>query len=77
MGPPIVSSQRPATELVTERRWTSTIHGAAPHPGMPEPRFTERLVERALKTGAEISPIEGAADGGPRNAVGIAALLRW
>jgi hypothetical protein len=44
---------------------------------MPEPRFTERLVERALRTGAQVSPIEGAADGGVGNAAGIAALLRW
>jgi len=29
-------------------------------PGEPEPRLTERLVERALQTGARISPIEGA-----------------
>lgn len=27
------------------------------HPGMPEPRLTERLVERALKTRAKISPL--------------------
>ncbi len=47
------------------------------HPGTPEPRLTERLVERALKTGARISPVEGAADGGLRDAAGIAALLRW
>lgn len=47
------------------------------HPGTPEPRFTERLVERALKTRARISPVEGAADRGLRNAAGIAALLRW
>jgi stalled ribosome rescue protein Dom34 len=43
----------------------------------PEPRLTERLVEQALKTGARISPIEGAADDGLRDAGGIAALLRW
>lgn len=47
------------------------------HPGTPEPRLTERLVERALKTAARISPVEGAADGGLRDADGIAALLRW
>ncbi|MDQ2628129.1 MAG: hypothetical protein M3Y90_14170 [Actinomycetota bacterium] len=46
-------------------------------PGEPEPRLTERLVERALQTGARISPIEGAADGRLRDAAGIAALLRW
>lgn len=47
------------------------------HPGTPESRLTERLVERALKTGAKVSPIEGAAAGGLRDAAGIAALLRW
>ncbi len=47
------------------------------HSGRLEPRLTERLVERALKTGAPISPVEGAADGRLRDAAGIAALLRW
>ena len=42
-----------------------------------EPRLTERLVERALTTGARVSPIEGAADGALQDAGGIAALLRW
>ena len=46
-------------------------------PGTPEPRLTERLVERALETGARVSPIEGAAKQGLRDADGIAALLRW
>lgn len=46
-------------------------------PGASEPRLTERLVERALQTGARISPIEGAADGRLRDAAGVAALLRW
>jgi hypothetical protein len=43
----------------------------------PEPRLTERLVERALGTGARVTPIEGAADGALADADGIAALLRW
>ena len=43
----------------------------------PESRLTERLVERALTTGARVSPIEGAADGVLQDADGIAALLRW
>ncbi|HET6532634.1 MAG TPA: VLRF1 family aeRF1-type release factor [Actinoplanes sp.] len=43
----------------------------------PEPRLTERLVERALATGARVSPIEGAADTVLTDAAGIAALLRW
>ncbi|MGH3525192.1 MAG: hypothetical protein ACRDU4_20770, partial [Mycobacterium sp.] len=47
------------------------------HPGTPELRLSERLVERALKTKARISPVEGAADGALRDAAGIAALLRW
>lgn len=46
-------------------------------PGLAEPRMTERLVERALQTGARVSPIEGAALGALKDADGIAALLRW
>ncbi|WP_055483271.1 VLRF1 family aeRF1-type release factor [Sphaerimonospora mesophila] len=46
-------------------------------PGTPEPRLTERLVERAFSTGARVSPIEGAATGALSEAVGIGALLRW
>jgi hypothetical protein len=46
-------------------------------PGTPEPRLTERLVERAFATGARISTIEGAADSELKDAAGIAALLRW
>lgn len=46
-------------------------------PGTPEPRLTERLVERALNTGARISPVDGAATGVLRDATGVAALLRW
>ncbi len=43
----------------------------------PEPRLTERLVERALSTGARISPVEGAAEQVLAEAEGIAAFLRW
>jgi peptide subunit release factor 1 (eRF1) len=43
----------------------------------PEPRLTERLVERALDTGALVTPIQGAAAGALADAAGIAALLRW
>ncbi|WP_326544865.1 VLRF1 family aeRF1-type release factor [Mycolicibacterium sp. ND9-15] len=43
----------------------------------PEPRLTERLVERALQTGARISPVEGAAGGTLGEAAGVGALLRW
>ncbi|TCN42458.1 hypothetical protein EV641_12826 [Rhodococcus sp. SMB37] len=46
-------------------------------PGTPESRFTERLVERALETGARISPVEGAAGAELSAAAGIGALLRW
>lgn len=51
--------------------------GPDEHPATPEPRLTEKLVERALKTGARISPVEGAADAGLKDTAGIAALLRW
>ena len=46
-------------------------------PATPEPRLTERLVERALETGARVRPVEGAAAGVLQDAKGIAALLRW
>lgn len=46
-------------------------------PATPDTRLTERLVERALATGARISPVEGAAGGVLRDATGIGALLRW
>lgn len=47
------------------------------HPATPDPRFTERLVDRAFATGARISPVEGAADTVLADAAGIAAVLRW
>jgi hypothetical protein len=40
-------------------------------------RLTERLVERALETGARVTPVEGAASDGLADASGIAAVLRW
>lgn len=48
----------------------------------PEPRSNERLVERALATGAQISPIEGAAGARLTDAAGVGARpellhLRW
>ena len=43
----------------------------------PEPRLTERLVERAFETGARVSPVEGASRGALAEAGGIAAFLRW
>lgn len=46
-------------------------------PSTPEPRLTERLVERALVTGARISPVEGAADDALADSAGVGALLRW
>lgn len=42
-----------------------------------EPRLTERIVERALNTGARLTPVDGAAADVLRDAGGIAALLRW
>jgi hypothetical protein len=44
---------------------------------VPEPRLTERLVERALEAGARVTPVEGAAGAALAEAAGIAALLRW
>jgi hypothetical protein len=43
----------------------------------PEPRLTERIVERCLATGAQITPVEGAASAVLADAGGVAALLRW
>jgi hypothetical protein len=43
----------------------------------PAERITERIVERALETGARVSPVEGAATNGLADAGGIAAVLRW
>jgi hypothetical protein len=51
--------------------------GVGDRPHTPEPRLTERLVERALATGARVSPIEGAAGDVLSDAAGIGALLRW
>jgi hypothetical protein len=52
---------------------------AAPGGGQvaAEPRLTERLVERALETGARVTPVEGAASAALAEAAGVAALLRW
>jgi hypothetical protein len=46
-------------------------------PSTPAARMTERLVERALETGARVTPVEGAASDGLADASGIAAVLRW
>jgi len=40
-------------------------------------RLTERIVERALATGARVTPVEGAAADGLAEADGIAAVLGW
>jgi hypothetical protein len=42
-----------------------------------ESRLTERIVERALRTGAEVTPVPGAAGTVLAEAGGIAARLRW
>jgi hypothetical protein len=42
-----------------------------------EPRLLERIVERALHTGARITPVVGPAADELADADGIAALLRW
>jgi hypothetical protein len=46
-------------------------------PLQPEPRLTERMVERCLATGARISPVQGAAAAQLADAGGVAARLRW
>jgi stalled ribosome rescue protein Dom34 len=40
-------------------------------------RLTERIVERALETGARVTPVEGAGGDRLAEAAGIAAVLRW
>jgi hypothetical protein len=42
-----------------------------------EPRLTERMVERCLRTAARVTPLEAGAAGSLADAEGIAALLRW
>jgi hypothetical protein len=45
--------------------------------GKEEPRLLERIVDRALQTGARVTPLDGSAAGRLADADGIAALLRW
>lgn len=45
--------------------------------GTEEPRLLERIVERALDTGARVTPLDGPAASRLADADGIAALLRW
>ena len=45
--------------------------------GKEEPRLLERIVERALHTGARVTPLDGRAAGRLADADGIGALLRW
>lgn len=51
--------------------------GPGEDPPVPEPRLTERLVERALETAARVTPLEGAAAEALGELGGIAALMRW
>lgn len=57
--------------------WADDESAAGSGSGSPEPRLTERLVERALTTGARVTPVEGAAADALREAGGIGAVLRW
>ena len=49
----------------------------AGEPLRPEPRLTERMVERCLATGASVTPVEGAAATLLADTGGVAARLRW
>ena len=49
----------------------------AGEPLRPEPRLTERMVERCLATGASVTPIEGASAALLADTGGVAARLRW
>lgn len=57
--------------LYADRETTLTYASAA------DLRLTERIVERALETGARVTPVEGAASDALTSASGIAAILRW
>lgn len=46
-------------------------------PSTPEPRLTERIVERCLATGARITPVGGPAAATLAEMGGIAGRLRW
>jgi len=49
----------------------------ANEPLLPEPRLTERMVERCLATGASVTPVEGASAALLADTGGVAARLRW
>jgi hypothetical protein len=69
----------------SERRYVGAVDdggllyadGEGPRATADEPRLTERLVEKALRTGAEVTPVPGAAATVLADAGGIAARLRW
>lgn len=69
----------------SERRYVGAVDvggllyaaGEGPDTAAEDTRLTERLVERALTTGAEITPVPGAATTVLAAAGGIAARLRW
>lgn len=44
---------------------------------VPEPNLAERMVERALDTGAKVTPVEDEAARALDDAGGVAAILRW
>jgi hypothetical protein len=71
-------TRREATAIDIKNRYDAGAEvGPGGEPATPEPRLTERLGERALATGARVSPVEGAARGVLSEAAGIGALLRW
>ena len=51
--------------------------GASPHELKLEPNLAERMIERALETGARISSVNGPAAEVLSDSGGVAALLRW
>jgi hypothetical protein len=69
----------------SERRYVGAVDaggllyaaGEGPRNALEESRLTERLVERALTTGAAVTPVPGAARTLLADAGGIAARLRW
>jgi hypothetical protein len=51
--------------------------GGAPDELRPEPRLTERMVERALATDASVTPVSEQAAEALAESDGVAAILRW
>jgi hypothetical protein len=61
--------------LDTDHRLLASLHGQGAM--TQEPRLTERIVERCLRTAARVTPLDAGAARSLADVDGIAALLRW